>query len=51
MEAQVARLSGLSGKDLRGGHASDSTVPVLPEGQVGIGYEVEATFKQLAVAA
>ena len=41
----------MASKDARGSHTSDSTVPVLPEGQVGIGYEAEATFKQLAVAA
>ena len=51
VEAQVAGLAGLCGKDLRGSYASNSTVPVLPEGQGGIGCEAVATLKQLAVAA
>ena len=49
MEAQVVGLAGLASKDARGSHASNSTVPVLPEGQGRIGYEAKAALKQLAV--
>ena len=38
-------------EDARGSHAADSTVPVLPGGQIGVGNEPKMTPEQLAAVA